>query len=1071
VNRKNVKIFIPFLLFCCLCYLTKAQQLNIKNFSIDEGLPQSQVIGLFQDHTRIIWCATNGGGVSRFDGVKFHNLNTKDGLNSNRVNAVFEDRNHTVWIASAKGLNKYVQGKLLKVDEEIINQQAVYKIYQNSNGEIWFGTAEGIVIYDGKTFSPFIRNDSLGKFQVSAITEDKLGNVWIGTMQNGVFCYDGKSIIHFTEKDGLIDLKNRDILVNGDKIWVATNHGINIYDLSKNYLGKHQFDTLKFDNKPYTQTTYTLYKDSSGVIWVGNGAGVSEINVERAKIKTITKLNGLCNGFITTIIQGKEGNMWFGSFEGGLSKYSNDLFVSISEKDGLANNSVMSIFKDKEDNMWIGTWGGGVSKLNYKAFVNQDTLIFQNYSQQKDGLAYNNIWSICEDKKGNIWFGTSAQGVSVFDGKKFTNYHFKQGLHGVHISALLADKKGNVWIAHEKGIDKYDGKTFTFYGKEKGISEFGVNAIYEDNLGQIWFGSADKIVKYDDGNFISITRPQGFPKIRNIVNDKFGYMWISTDLGVAVFNGTTFKSITETDGLSSNTVYYIQPDEDGNLWMGTNNGIDKLDLNKFVNEKEIVIKHYGKEEGFIGVECNQNSFYKDIDGKLWIGTVAGITIYDPRKEKKNMIEPLTQIMGIRLFLENVDLSRYGDSTVNGLPKNLRLPYDKNHITFDFIGICLTNPTMVKYKFMLEGFDTGWLPEGKETSTTYSNLPPGKYTFLLKAANNDGLWNSIPVKYSFEIVPPFWKRPWFFITLTLIIIGSVFVMIKMRERSLRHSQKLLEEQVTIRTYELLEEKEKLQTAYSEIDEKNKDITDSIHYAKRIQQAILPSDTMWKQLLPESFILYKPKAIVSGDFYWLEKWGNQTLVGAVDCTGHGVPGAFMSIVGHNILTQAVNVLGLSKPALILNETNKQLSKKLNQDPDVATVRDGMDIALIAINYPKLKIEFAGANNPLWIIRNNELIQLNGDKFPIGIFVGEELQQFKNHEWELQKDDCIYIFTDGYADQFGGPKGKKFKYKQFQDLLIANHKKPFEEQKIILEKTIEDWIGDLEQIDDILVIGIKI
>ena len=804
-------------------------------------------------------------------------------------------------------------------------------------------------------------------------------------------------------------------------------------------------------------------------MWAGNGTGVSEFSF--GKIRTISKTNGLCNGFVMTIMQDREGNMWFGSFEGGISRYSNDLFVSISEKDGLANNSVMSFYKDKKDNMWIGTWGGGVSRLDYDAFRKRDTIIFQNYSQQKDGLAYNNIWSICEDKKGNIWFGTSAQGLSMFDGKKFTNYHFKQGLHGVHISSLLVDKKGNIWIAHEKGLDKYDGKTFTFYGKDKEISELGVSAIYEDNLGQMWFGSSDRITKYDGRNFISITRPEGFPKIRNIVNDKFGYLWLSTDAGIVVYNGSVFRSITEKDGLSSNTVYYIQPDENGDLWMGTNNGIDKLDLDKFVNQKEIVLKHYGKEEGFIGVECNQNAFYKDIDGKLWIGTVGGITIYDPKQEKKNGIEAETQITSIRLFLEDVDFSKFSDSTENGLPINLKLPYDKNHITFDFIGISQTIPNKVKYKFMLEGFDSGWLPEGKETSTTYSNLPPGKYTFLLKAANNDGLWNIKPITYSFEIIPPFWKRPWFFIIVTIIIVGSIYLMIKMRERSLKHSQKLLEEQVTIRTYELLEEKEKLQTAYSEIDEKNKDITDSIHYAKRIQQAILPSEGMWKQLLPESFILYKPKAIVSGDFYWIEKWGNQTLVAAVDCTGHGVPGAFMSIVGHNILTQAVNVLGLSKPALILNETNKQLSRKLNQDPEVATVRDGMDISLIAINYPKLKIEFAGANNPLWIIRNNELIQLNGDKFPIGIFVGEELQQFKNHEWELQKGDCVYIFTDGYADQFGGPKGKKFKYKQFQELLLTHHKKPFEEQKIILEKTIEEWVGDLDQIDDILVIGIKI
>jgi serine phosphatase RsbU (regulator of sigma subunit) len=228
---------------------------------------------------------------------------------------------------------------------------------------------------------------------------------------------------------------------------------------------------------------------------------------------------------------------------------------------------------------------------------------------------------------------------------------------------------------------------------------------------------------------------------------------------------------------------------------------------------------------------------------------------------------------------------------------------------------------------------------------------------------------------------------------------------------------------------------------------------------------------KNLLPESFVLYKPKDIVSGDFYWLEQWGPQILIAAVDCTGHGVPGAFMSIVAHNILTQTVNVLGLVKPSLILNETNQQLSKKLNQNPEEATVRDGMDIALCAINRKKSTIEFAGANNPLWLIRDKEVIEINGDKFPIGAFVGEELQLFTNHEWELQKDDRIYIFTDGFADQFGGPKGKKFKYKQMQQLILDNHLKPMAEQKSILNNALEEWQGELDQLDDILVIGIQV
>lgn len=1069
MNWRLFKIIFPLFLLFCLCFSAKAQQLNIKNFSIEDGLPQSQILNILQDHTGVIWFSTNGGGVSRFDGLTFSNLSTRDGLKSNRVNVVFEDKNNIIWIGTYKGVVKYHNRKLVDVNDTLISDKIVYSIHQQGNGELWFGTSAGIIIYDGKKFSSFEKNKDIGNFQVWVIKQDKVGNIWIGTVFNGVFMYDGTKMVHFDKKNGLIDSRNKDILINGDKVWIATFHGINVYDLSKAYTGELKLDTLKVNGKPYLEGTYRLYKDANDAIWVGNNWGVDKIT--NNSIRKFRSENGLCNNRIYGVIQDFEGNMWFGSFTGGVSKFRNDLFVNINEKQGLSNNTVMSFLKDSKDNMWVGTWGGGVSKIDFNKFRTTGEVIIENFGAKKGESGVNNTWTMCEDKQGNVWFGTSGSGITVYDGKSFKLYHLKEGLHGIRIVSMVCDKKGNVWIAHENGLDKFDGKGFTYYGVEQGFSSQGVGAIYEDNLGTLWFGSPDKIIKYDGKIFTTILRPEGFPKIKNITRDIYGYTWISTDAGVCVYNGKTFRMITENEGLSSNTVYYVRPDAEGNLWLGTNNGIDRLDLNQFVNQKEVVLKHYGKEEGFIGLECNQNAFYKDIDGKLWIGTIGGVTIYDPKQEKKNTVEPQTQINGIRLFLEDFDYTKYATGLEKGLPQNLKFPYDKNHITFDFIGISHTIPSKVNYQYMLEGFDATWLPKGKETSTTYSNLPPGKYTFMLKACNNDGLWNMVPANYSFEIISPFWKRPWFFVFVILLGVGSIFITIKIRTRSLRQSQKILEEQVSIRTNELLQEKEKLQVAYSEIDGKNKDITDSIHYAKRIQNAILPADATIKQSLNESFVLYQPKAIVSGDFYWLEKWGNETLIAAVDCTGHGVPGAFMSIVCHNILTQTVNVLGLTKPALILNETNSQLSKKLNQDPDEATVRDGMDIALISINYPKLKIEFAGANNPLWIIRNNEIIQVNGDKFPIGAFVGEELHQFTNHQYELQKNDCIYIFTDGFADQFGGPKGKKFKYKQFETLLLNNHKKSMEEQKRILEKTINDWIGDLEQIDDILVIGIRI
>lgn len=269
----------------------------------------------------------------------------------------------------------------------------------------------------------------------------------------------------------------------------------------------------------------------------------------------------------------------------------------------------------------------------------------------------------------------------------------------------------------------------------------------------------------------------------------------------------------------------------------------------------------------------------------------------------------------------------------------------------------------------------------------------------------------------------------------------------------------------------EQKTQIEAQHNQLEHKNKEITDSIKYAKHLQLAILPPDNQVKKLLPDSFVLYKPKDIVSGDFYWVEEHNNSVLVAAADCTGHGVPGAFMSIVGNNLLQQAVAVYGLTIPALILDNVNKNISRMLHQSEEVSNVKDGMDVALLSIEKKSNKLQFAGAYNPLWILRDGAIKEYVADKHPVGAFIGEELKQFKNHEIEIQKGDILYIFTDGYADQFGGPKGKKYKYKQLQERLLSMNNLSMDEQKNKLDAEIENWKGDLDQIDDILIIGIKI
>jgi tetratricopeptide (TPR) repeat protein len=313
---------------------------------------------------------------------------------------------------------------------------------------------------------------------------------------------------------------------------------------------------------------------------------------------------------------------------------------------------------------------------------------------------------------------------------------------------------------------------------------------------------------------------------------------------------------------------------------------------------------------------------------------------------------------------------------------------------------------------------------------------------------------------------------------LVLVIALLLFIRNRER--QRDNKKLEKQ----NHEILLQKKEIEYKSEELILKNKEITDSIKYAKRIQEAIFPPEILIKETLPDSFVFFKPKDIVSGDFYWMSRKSNKSYFAAVDCTGHGVPGAFMSIVGHNLLNQAVNEHNIDKPSEILNYLNLGIHQTLRQTYEESKVKDGMDIALCSLVQDDISdsfiLEYSGANNPLWIFKKNEdsnclhnfeFLEVKADKHPIGTFVGEELKPFTNHKFILNKDDRLFIFSDGFADQFGGEKGKKFKYNQMRELLLQIQDKTMDEQTLVLNSIFDSWKGELEQVDDVCIIGVRV
>jgi serine phosphatase RsbU (regulator of sigma subunit) len=294
------------------------------------------------------------------------------------------------------------------------------------------------------------------------------------------------------------------------------------------------------------------------------------------------------------------------------------------------------------------------------------------------------------------------------------------------------------------------------------------------------------------------------------------------------------------------------------------------------------------------------------------------------------------------------------------------------------------------------------------------------------------------------------RNWYFVAFGLVIIIAI-VSIKLLLLNKKTTKKLKEQN------ELIEEK-------------NKSITDSINYAKRLQNAILPSSEIIAEILPEHFVLYQPKDIVSGDWYWVSHHDSKFMVAAVDCTGHGVPGALLSIVGHNAISQTVNELGITQPDKVLYSMNSIIKKILHQDKG-SDIRDGMDMALCTFDKSTNTLEYCGANNPLYIISDGKLQIVKASKLTVGSLQEDIKEKPVNNVIQLKKGDCFYIFSDGYADQFGGKDNKKFKTSRMQELLISLNPRPMPEQKKLIFDSFTKWKGDYEQVDDVLVMGMRV
>ena len=1091
IVRYNFYLEIVFIIFSIP---TEAQNRAFKNIGIKDGLPSATIYDLTQDNRGYIWIGTDNG-LTVYDGSKCETYTIKNGIAGNIVRKIFQDKNGNIWIGTNSGLSVYDGYHFTNLTQKNgFRGKTVLCILQDHLERIWVGTDDGginiISITDKNKYNikHIQASEEYGNLPVFDLYENERHEIWAFTLGAGIniitqsentFVSKPLNSVTLPSENLLCSVKNRNNLIIGTADAGAFEIDINTCKIGKRYTAQNILSS---------NYIYDIVVTQSGSIWFGSAdQGITRLWPNNT-ISFYKTNQGLAGNIVTCLFEDQEQNTWIGTSTNGISFLSTDCLDNYNKEDGLNENAIQAIKQDAMGNFWIASSGGGLQKFS----ENKQEIISESYST-KNGFPDDFTTSLALGNKNNnnVWIGTNSKGLIKFDGKRATKFTENEGLISNHIYSVFVDSKGLVWCGTSAGIVLFDGLKFQNLSTQSlKMNDDGVKTIIEDKKGNIWFGTAGGLVRYHDSIIRTFDEVEGLKDINvnAIAADNLNNIWIATNGGslykykASKADANSISFIANFNTLGVNSLKSIAINNKDILFLGTDKGLIKIKIG--IEDKVISGKLFDENNGFISEQCSEGAICLDKNNNVWIGTYNGLTKYSTNLDIEKKLKPKVHITSIQLFFKDIDWLEKNEKIGKWfhLPVNLKLPYNENHLTFNFKGIAFESASKIKYSYLLQGQDKVWSPLNSTTNVNFSALAPGHYVFKVIAQDMYGT-ASEPALFSFTIRPPWYQTKLFYVSAIALLIALIYFYIKIRERKLTQEKKILEKIVVERTQEIVQQKE-------EIDEQNKEIISSITYAKGLQDAILPPLQKFKNALPKSFIFFKPKDIVSGDFYWMQtvqladermpkirqqlvdenKFNNNQLIlfAACDCTGHGVPGAMVSMVCNNALNRAVKEFGLTDPGLILDKVREfVIITFANSERER---KDGMDISLCLFDKNRMELKWAGANNPLWIIRKdtNVLDEIKANKQPIGN--SEFYKPFATHTIKLNIGDSIYIFTDGFQDQFGGEKGKKYMVPKLRELFLSVVHKPLDEQFSLIEVEFENWKQGREQVDDVCVIGIR-
>jgi PAS domain S-box-containing protein len=789
----------------------------------EQGLSHNVVLCILQDSEGFMWFGTLDG-LNKYDGYTFtayhHRRSDPNSLLHNTVTALYEDRLGTLWIGTAIGLDSFAGGERFTHYPAIAEQ--VGAIYEDAAGMLWIGTeGSGLFRYDRAAgqFTQYTHDPadphSLSDDDVIAIYEDETGTLWVGTAYGGLDAFD-RATERFTsyrhDPANPHSLSHdRVTTIYADRsgvLWIGTGSDYEIEVGGLNALDRATGQFVQYLHDPQDRHSLSnnnvkaIYQDGTGTLWIGtdDGLNVFEYTTNTFDSYRHDSLNphSLSDSPITAIYEDHTGTLWFGTNGAGVSKYTRvkEKFTRYQpdplDPNSLSGPAVGALYEDRTGILWIGVAGEGLDSLD------RTTGQFTHYSHDPadpHSLSNNNVRALCEDHEGVLWVGTN-QGLDRLVSTEGTFLHYvhdpddPSSLGPGAVKAILEDHTHTLWIATEEPgtVNRFDRATETFTRYEHNpanpdsfVNTYGVRTIYEDRAGDLWLGTYSGLVHFDreTETFTQYRNDSENPHslssdfVWSIYEDAAGILWIATDDGLNRFDQATeqFAAYTVEDGLSSDNVVSMLADAQGNLWLGTSGG----GLSKFDPRTE-TFKNYDVSDGLASDVLLIGASHQSESGEMFFGTLDGFNAFYPANVKDNPYIPPIVLTAFRKFDEVVEF----DVPLSDV-EEITLSYSDNFFAFEFAALDYTDPAKNQYAYQLVGFDEDWIYCGTRRYASYTNLPPGEYTFRVKGTNNDGVWNETGHEVRITITPPFWETWWFRIVVAAILLSTVSAVVGARMR--------------------------------------------------------------------------------------------------------------------------------------------------------------------------------------------------------------------------------------------------------------------------------------------------